>query len=97
MQPKSSHTGKVCIHCHRPVYYSWGYKVWSHEGDRPSKMVVYKAAVAKLLSRYPAADPEKYPLPGTWAKWIACEDLDGNLMGTNATYWPNSNEEGAGI
>jgi len=86
-----------CVHCHQPVYYSWGAKAWAHEGHRPSKVVVRDAAVAKLLKRYPDADPEKYCLPGTWAKWIPCENSEGLLMGTDATYWSNTNEEGAGI
>src|SRR5208337_1024683 len=42
---KMSQPKYVCIHCHCPVYYSWGAKAWAHEGDRPSKMVVHNEAV----------------------------------------------------
>ena len=79
---------KVCIHCHLPIYYSWGYRVWAHEGHRPSKV----AAQKPLLAKHP-----NMCFPGTWAKWIPCEDADGNLTGTDATYWSTTNEEGAGI
>lgn len=87
----------TCIWCQCPIYYSWGEKRYVHEGHRPSKVVVRNAAVVKLLKHYPGADPEKYSLPPTWAKWIPCEDADGTPMGKDATYWPNPNMEGAGI
>jgi hypothetical protein len=85
------------MHCNLPIYYSWGYKVWSHEGNRPSKVVVRNEAIAKLLKRYPDANPEDYSLPSTWAKWVSCEDANGALMGTDATYPFQTNTEGEGI
>ena len=72
-----------CIWCQQPIYYSWAVKAHAHEGNRPSKVAAQRGM--------------RGCLPSTWAKWIPCEDANGNLMGTNATYEPEPNTEGAGI
>ena len=81
----------VCIYCRLPIYYLYSIKNWAHECDRPSKV----AAKVTLMKKHGWTDGSA--LPSTWARWIPCEDTDGTLAGTNATYWPEPNMEGSGI
>lgn len=75
---------KVCRHCSQNIYYSCGYKVWAHEGDRPSFVAKHGA-----FPKFNAAG-HQLSQRSTWGKWIECEGPSGEKLGTEAEPVNNS-------